>query len=189
MYSLRSAIVQRRDAAGGDYYVNGGKTAQNGVEAFLNYNLWPSSKMVEKSFIWISYALHNFHYKDFKQVNADYSGNVLPGEPKHCLSAGFDILVKKGWSASFHEYYSSKIALNDANTASAPSYNLLGLKLGYLFGIKNIAGQLFAGADNLLNQHYSLGNDINAVAGRYYNAAAGVNYYIGISFSCNKKQN
>ncbi len=30
---------------------------------------------------------------------------------------------------------------------------------------------VFAGADNLLNQSYSLGNDLNAVGNRYYNLA------------------
>jgi iron complex outermembrane receptor protein len=42
---------------------------------------------------------------------------------------------------------------------------------------------LFAGGNNLLNTKYSLGNDLNAAAGRYYNAAAGINYYAGISLA------
>jgi len=41
---------------------------------------------------------------------------------------------------------------------------------------------LYAGADNLLNDHYSLGNDINAAANRFYNAAPERNYYVGLSF-------
>jgi iron complex outermembrane receptor protein len=44
----------------------------------------------------------------------------------------------------------------------------------------------YTGADNLLNETYSLGNDINAAAGRYYNAAPQRNYYAGISFQWNK---
>jgi iron complex outermembrane receptor protein len=38
----------------------------------------------------------------------------------------------------------------------------------------------FAGIDNLLNQKYSLGNDLNAVGGRYFNAAPGRNYFAGV---------
>ncbi|MCH5683606.1 hypothetical protein LWM68_04585 [Niabella sp. W65] len=45
---------------------------------------------------------------------------------------------------------------------------------------------LYAGADNLLNENYSLGNDINAVSGRYYNAAPRRNYYAGAAFSLMK---
>ena len=40
---------------------------------------------------------------------------------------------------------------------------------------------VFAGIDNAFDLTYSLGNDINAAGGRYYNAAPGRNYYGGIS--------
>lgn len=40
----------------------------------------------------------------------------------------------------------------------------------------------YAGADNLLDETYSLGNDINAAANRFYNAAPKRNYYAGLSF-------
>ena len=46
---------------------------------------------------------------------------------------------------------------------------------------KKISADVFAGADNLFNVRYSLGNDINATNGRFYNAAAGINYYGGVS--------
>jgi iron complex outermembrane receptor protein len=42
--------------------------------------------------------------------------------------------------------------------------------------------QLYAGVDNLLNQTYSLGNDINGFGGRYFNVAAGRNYFAGVKY-------
>ena len=33
----------------------------------------------------------------------------------------------------------------------------------------------------LLDEKYSLGNDLNAIGGRYYNAAAPINYYFGLN--------
>ena len=81
-----------------------------------------------------------------------------------------------------------RIALNDANSAYASSYDLVGLRLGYRQHFSDkINAEFFAGADNLFDTKYSLGNDINAAAGRYYNAAPGRNYYGGVSFSFNKK--
>jgi iron complex outermembrane receptor protein len=41
---------------------------------------------------------------------------------------------------------------------------------------------VFAGIDNALDETYSLGNDLNAIGGRYYNAASPRNYYIGLNF-------
>ena len=41
----------------------------------------------------------------------------------------------------------------------------------------------YVGAENLLNERYSLGNDINALGGRYYNAAPARNFFTGAAFS------
>jgi iron complex outermembrane receptor protein len=46
--------------------------------------------------------------------------------------------------------------------------------------IKSSLLNFSAGVDNLLNQTYSLGNDINAFGGRYFNAAAKRNYFVGL---------
>ena len=40
--------------------------------------------------------------------------------------------------------------------------------------------KLQAGADNLLNQEYSLGNDLNGFGGRYYNAAPTRNFFASV---------
>jgi iron complex outermembrane receptor protein len=37
-----------------------------------------------------------------------------------------------------------------------------------------------AGIDNLLNENYSLGNDLNAFGNRFYNPAAKRNYFFGL---------
>jgi iron complex outermembrane receptor protein len=39
----------------------------------------------------------------------------------------------------------------------------------------------FIGMDNILDQRYSLGNDLNAFGGRFYNAAAPRNFYVGLT--------
>jgi iron complex outermembrane receptor protein len=106
----------------------------------------------------------------------------------HALAAGFDAFAANGLYGTVTYYYSGKVPLNDANTAYAKAYDLLGLKIGYEKVIKDKASfQLFTGVENLLNQTYSLGNDINGFGGRYYNAAPGRNYYVGVSFHLDYK--
>jgi iron complex outermembrane receptor protein len=39
---------------------------------------------------------------------------------------------------------------------------------------------LSAGGDNLLDETYSLGDDVNASGGRYYNVAPGINFYTNL---------
>jgi iron complex outermembrane receptor protein len=81
--------------------------------------------------LWLSHTWHDFEYKDFKQVTNDFSGKKLPAEAPHTIATGFDFVMNNGLSALLTYYYSDKLPLNDANTAFAKQYNLVGLKLGY----------------------------------------------------------
>ena len=109
------------------------------------------------------------------------SNNQMPGDAQHTISTGFNATTRKGFNAAVTYYYSGKVPLNDANTAYADPYNILGAKIGFEKLIKDIwRFRLNVGADNLLDEKYSLGNDINAAGGRYYNAAPGRNYYVSV---------
>ena len=80
--------------------------------------------------------------------------------------------------------YTDAIPLNDANSEYASEYFLLGGRLGYKANLtKNFPIEIFAGIDNALDKRYSLGNDLNAVGGRYYNAAARRNYFVGLTLN------
>ena len=185
IFDLRNTIVQRIDTNGVYYYVNAGSTKQNGVETYASYQITDNpSHFISSAKVWASYAWHDFHYGNFKQVNKDFSKNRLPGASPNVVVAGLDMNSKVGCYLNVTYNYTDKIALNDANSAYAPSYNLLGAKLGYRKGFsKKISAEIFAGADNIFDTKYSLGYDINAAAGRYYNAAPGRNYYAGVAFS------
>ena len=182
-FHLNNTIVQRIDTNGVGYSINAGKTDQHGLETFVSYLLADRRQGILSSLkIWASHTLHDFHYRNFTQGATDFSGHRLPSVPPQTLVAGLDILLQPGFYANLTFTYADRIALNDANTAYAGSYNLLGARIGYR---KVIAAKwrldVYASGDNLFNTKYSLGNDINAAAGRYFNAAPGVNYFGGLS--------
>jgi iron complex outermembrane receptor protein len=180
MFDLDNTIVQRRDAGGGDFYINSGKTNQHGIETYLGYPLL-QGKIFEQSLFWVSHTWHDFEYKSFKQLTNDFSGNQMPGDAKHTFSTGIDATTRKGLNAAVTYYHSGKVALNDANTAYADAYSIVGAKVGYQKWINSKWRlRLNIGADNLLDEKYSLGNDLNAAGGRYYNVAAGRNYYVSL---------
>lgn len=187
-FQLQQAIVVRKDISNSDYYINAGATRQQGIESQLSYQLLSSPGSVFTSArLWLSYTLNRFTYHDFKKNAIDYSGKHLPGVANNTVSGGLDLFSTPGLFLHLTYYYSDKLPLNDANTAYAGSYQLLGGKIGYKTNaIKKINLSVFAGVDNAFNSKYSLGNDINAAGGRYYNAAAGVNYFAGLSISYNK---
>jgi iron complex outermembrane receptor protein len=180
-YSLKNTIVQRRTAGGGDFFVNAGNTKQHGIETYLSYSLFNASDKFQKGLFWLSHTWHDFHYKEFKQLTNDFSGNRLPSVSPHAISSGIDVSMKNGLLAALTYYYSDKIALNDANNEYANSYHLLGTKIGYEKWLKEkFRFKIFVGAENLFDQTYSLGNDINGFGGRYYNAAPKRNYFAAL---------
>lgn len=189
-FRLKNTIVQRRDAGGGDYFVNAGKTSRKGVETALNYSFLQNGSFFKRANFWLSHTYHHFRYKEFKQLATDFSGKSLPGIATNTISAGVDFGAKNGLLANLNYYYSSRLPLNDANTDYANAYHLLGAKLGFEKLVKTqLRLRFVVGADNLLDQRYSLGNDINAFGGRYYNAAPKRNYYASLLLQClTKKQ-
>jgi iron complex outermembrane receptor protein len=185
-FLLDNALVQQRDASGGDFFINAGNAKQWGVEAALNYFTWFNGNGFAQAInAQLAYTYHHFTYEDYKRLGVDYSGNQLPGVPLHTISAVCDVQMKHGFYINTTYYYNAAIMLNDANTFKADPFHLLGARVGYRTNIaKKYAIHLFAGADNLLNETYSLGNDINAAANRFFNAAPARNFYggVGIDF-------
>ena len=187
-YQLRNAIVQRKDASNADYFANAGTTKQRGLESQAYYQLFRGHGAITEGRIWISHTWNYFRYKDFKQGTTDFSGKQLPSVAPQTVAAGIDLGTKPGIYINLTYFYSDPIALNDANTSFASSYNLLGGRLGWKRIIGKWGINVFGGIDNAFDVKYSLGNDINAAGNRYYNAAPGVNYFAGVALSVAGKQ-
>lgn len=177
-FRLRNTIVVQRNEEGADYFINAGKTSQRGLEALVSYDFAAASEFVSEFKLWGSYAYQHYRFKEY----LDFAGNALTGIAPTTASAGLDLTLNKKFTSNVTASYVDHIPLNDANTAFAEEYVLIGLRLGWnarIFESNRL--QLFAGVDNLLDESYSLGNDLNAFGGRYYNAAMPRNYYAGLT--------
>jgi iron complex outermembrane receptor protein len=185
-FHIQNAIVQRIDSFGVSYSVNAGGTNQHGLETFISYQVVDNpSGFVSGLKVFVSDTWHDFHYSTFTQDTSNFSGHRLPSVPPQLVVSGLDLLLHPGLYANVTYTYSDHVALNDANTAWAGSYNLMGGRIGFrriLPGGK-FKLDVYTGIDNAFNVKYSLGNDFNAAAGRYYNAAPGRNYYAGVSLN------
>ncbi len=181
-FSLQNTIVLRRTAGGGNYYLNAGKTKQYGIETYVSHPLFSFSDFFARGNWWFSHTWHSFKYANFIQADDDYSGNRLPGVAPHTISTGMDLQTRGGFLSTISYYFNSKTTLNDANNEFSNSFHLLSAKAGFQKQFKLYNIKLVAGVENILDQTYSLGNDLNAFAGRYFNASPGRNYYATISF-------
>lgn len=188
-FKLNNALVTRKDSSNADYFVNAGNTKQKGVEISADYSVVFQKSFFESLVLKSAYTLSDFKYGNFEKGKTDFSGKTLPSVPKHAVSLVADIQFKKGIYFNSTWYYAAKLFLDDANTESTDEYHLLGCRAGWKPALKSKLGlNFYAGVDNLLNETYSLGNDINAAAGRYFNAASPRNYYFGVSFQWTRNQ-
>ena len=180
---LKQTIVRRSLAGGAEYFVNAGNTQQNGLETHLRYDLiQPGTSGAGSSLsIWQSLTLADYKYRSYQQLSADFSGKNVPGVAPLTGVWGLDYTHHTGFYAHLTFQFLSPFALNDANTATADPTRLLQATAGYRRALgKHLTADLYAGGDNLLDQTYSLGYDLNAVGNRYYNAAPRRNFTVGI---------
>jgi iron complex outermembrane receptor protein len=181
-FKLNNALVTRKDSSNADYFVNAGNTKQKGAELAAEYVTGFKNGPVNYITIKSALTLCNYKYGNFQKGSINYTGKYLPSVPKSSFSLLADVQFKNGIYFNCSWYYTDKIFLDDANAVSAAPYHLAGCKAGWKIENKNkVKMNFYAGADNLLNEIYSLGNDINAAGGRYYNTAPARNLYAGIS--------
>jgi iron complex outermembrane recepter protein len=180
-FNLKETIVIRREADGAEYFVNAGSTQQKGLELQLAWMPQLQEQALVSNFkVWISATLNNYEFEDYAKDTISYAGNKLTGVAPEIYVAGLDLSFRFGLYTNITFNHTDAIPLNDANTDYANAYNLLGGRLGYRKIWNNFSIDLFAGVDNALDEKYSLGNDLNAVGKRYYNAAPTINYYGGV---------
>lgn len=188
-YNLKNAIVRRANDNGTEYFVNSGGTKQPGLEAAFSYNIIQtnSSCTIRGLQLKSAFTMNHFTFDQYQDLSNDHSGNDLTGVPQNTVISSVDIQLPAKTYIFIQHNYTSGIPLNDANTIYAKKYHLAQAKIGWQnLKIGNTPVEIYAGADNLLNQKYSLGNDLNAFGGRYYNAAASRNFYAGLAIKFSK---
>ncbi len=180
-FKLDDAIVRRNDIAGAEYFINAGSALQEGVEVQIKNNLVNRKNgIVQKISINGSFSYQPYRFLEYQQGINSYNGNAITGVPKTIAVIGFQALFVKGFYLNASINATGEIPLNDANTIFAANYQLVQAKLSKLIHWRKNELDIFIGGDNLLNQLYSLGNDINAAGNRYFNPAPTKNYYVGI---------
>lgn len=188
-FQLNDAIVVRRTDDGADYFVNAGGTSQKGLEFHASWQpLSGKSNFISDFKLWSSYTLNDYHFKDYVQGINDYSENPVTGVAPNIFLVGLDIAIRKNIYLNATYTFTDEIPLDDASTAFADAYQLLNARLGYrINSLKILSLDAFLSVDNLFDERYSLGNDLNAFGGRYYNTAAPRNYYFGIKVRIKSK--
>jgi len=182
-YRLDNAIVRQLNPDETEYYINAGGTNQPGFElAFSNWFIRNNRGFLRGLQFSTAVSISKFKFRDYDVAGNNYSGNRLTGVPQEVVVSSLLFNLPQYFSLFVQHNYTSSIPLNDGNTVYAGKYHLLQAKASWAhsFGRKTRL-EFYTGTDNLLNQQYSLGNDLNAVGNRYYNPSPLRTYYFGVN--------
>ena len=194
-FELRQTIVSSTTDQGIVVFRNTGSTRQRGLEAALSGVIWQQQQVTSVVYrdstkkmpqqeptglrAWASYAYNYFRFDSYPG-RSHLNGNRLTGTTPHTFSAGLDFSERLGFYLSPNLSHQARVVLNDANTDTAPGYWVFGARGGWR---RTLAGHLetnlYAGLDNATDRRYSLGNDLNAFGGRYFQPAPGRAWYAG----------
>ena len=183
-YQMNNGIVRQLNDAGKEFYNNAGEMNQKGIELSL-WTFWKFNNQIIKSVQFnLATALNHYRFGQYNVANNDYSANKITSVPDWTISNTLQFIFAQKFELNIYHNHTSQIPLDDANTQFSSKYDLLQARVNWSNKLsKKLEYMLFVGADNLFNEKYSLGNDINAFGGRYFNASSPSNFYAGIKLS------
>ena len=185
LMDIDNLLVARR--VGDDQFigVNAGNTIHKGLEITLNYFL------INKEQLQLShsnsFSLNDYYFKEFQDLDDDYSGNDLTGVPDKTFYSQLNLNTSFGLYAFLNYQYIGVIPLRDDNSVYADSYQLVNLKTGFKKGLgKHLLLDAQIGINNVFDEKYASMLQINAGsfgnnAPRYYYPGNPLNYYANIN--------
>ncbi|MGR3812172.1 TonB-dependent receptor family protein [Jiulongibacter sp. NS-SX5] len=179
LLDVNNAIIREVNADGRDRFRNSGKSMQKGLETYLSWRAacGESLNLLIKGGV----DLKSYTYTEFSDREEIYDGNLIPSVPSETYTLQLDLNHKSGLYWNNNLSHLGEMPLNNANTVFADPFTLINSRLGYRLSTKTIDFNLYSGLNNILNQRYSLGYDINAFGNRYYNPSPSRNWNAGAS--------
>jgi iron complex outermembrane receptor protein len=174
-YKLNNAIIRQLNADETEYYINSGGTSQPGFE--LYFTGW----LIRQNNVNFIRGLQFNESLTLDRFRFSSTSKQLTGVPNTVVVSSVQVKFPARLYVFVEHNYTSPIPLTDANNAFAGHYNLVQAKAGWEQVFRKSRLGIYAGVDNLLNEKYSLGNDLNAIGNRFYNPSAPRNYYIGVN--------
>lgn len=177
LFNLNETIVVRRATDGSDYFANVGETTQKGIELTTS---WKAHKylLFNNSTTW-----QDFRFTDYTSAGKTYSGNFLTGTSPFQNSSTAIFNHPSGLSWNQQYMFTDYLFLNDSNTDQLPANRIWNSKISYQNSKPKFRWELWFALENILDETYSLGPDLNAAAGRYYNAAPRRNFSVGLKIN------
>jgi len=185
-YDMSNGIVRQLRDNGAEYYVNAGEIRQKGIEIFVSAYVLPfqENRLIRTLSLQSAVTYNHYRFGRYTVNNNNFSNNKVTAVPDLVWTNALLISLPAQTGLNILHNHTSSMPLNDANTVYSDKFHLIQVKATWNTRLSRfVQMQFFAGVDNLLNEKYSLGNDINAFGNRFFNPAPPRNYYAGIKIS------
>ena len=147
---------------GGAYFYTAGKSRRRGVELGLDW------APIERTLISVATTLSDNKYLEYRNDLGTYDGNKIAGLPRTVVSGSVRHTLVSGISGEVSAEHVGKYFANDANSAEAPAYTLLGATLGVSRAMGNGSVRFFVAGNNLTDEHHVASVFINGTADEYF---------------------
>lgn len=181
-FRLKDAIVQQQTPRGTNVFINAGSANQAGFELSTSILLLDNpAQIISQIELNNALTINRFYFDEYETNSGDFSGNKLTGVAPNISTTTFTVKAKGGLYSSAGHYFTDEIPLNDANSFYSNKSHVVKLTAGFKRQLlERLTINVSFSLDNLLNEEYSLGYDINAFGARYYQPAPARNWFGGL---------
>ena len=172
--TLENAFVELQRPDEQTYFENATTSRRNGLEGRVDWTPVPDLRT------YLSYTYQNFTFDRFEIDGDNFTGNVEPGAPPHQLYLGGTYEAPFGLRSTLQYRWVDEYPVNNANTATNWSYQVVDLRLGLDYRWDGVEIRPFFGIDNLFDQRYNASTIPNSFGSRYYEPAPGREFYVGL---------
>jgi iron complex outermembrane recepter protein len=181
---IRNLLVARRTGEDAYIGVNAGKSLHPGLEAEIRWSVLEPARY-PSLVLYGNTTIANYHFQEFVDNEADYSGNNLPGTAKTTWLLGADFGLTKNINLNAWSRFTGKMPVDDSNSAYSDAYTISNLELKYIGKAKHFHFELKGGIQNIFDVKYAAMLAVNAPAfggnlPRYYYPGNPRNYFISV---------
>jgi iron complex outermembrane receptor protein len=161
-------------SSGRRYFRNAGRTLWRGAEA-------GGELSVENVSLMLAYSYSQFRFARYESGGASFSGNDIPGIPRHRLQSALRVRAARAFGLLENEV-ASRTFVDDANTARAPGFTVFHLRGGADIPVSRARASIVIGVQNIFDRIYAASLAVNAARGKFYEPASRRSLFAGISF-------
>ncbi len=153
---------------------NVGSSQHKGVEAGIAALLAPGLTLTG------AYTFSDFEFEDFVTDGGDFSGNEIPGIPRHYVHGRVKYAHWSGLKGAVELTAADGYFADNANEHRNDGYTTIDLRFGYTADLPGARIEPFLGINNVTDKRYNSSVVVNAFGRRFFEPAPGRNVYAGL---------